>query len=814
MESLEEKIKAHAKQADEGWGLGYGFFSKVINDHVLKTGAEVGVAFGGHSEAILQKTKVEKLYGVDPYRHESGYDDAMNLPQKEFDELFRFTVKRLAVFGGRYQHVRKPSKEAAAGIPGLLDFVYLDGDHSYKGVMEDLCAWFSKIRDGGIIGGHDYGHMTHPGVKKAVDEFFRRFDWTVHVEGEGVWWVKKEALSISFFMPAYNCEKFIRESVESIMDGNFTNGDELVIVNDGSTDGTAQVLGQLKAKYPVIKVFHHPENRGGAVARNTAIGHARHQILFCLDSDNLLARGSIAKLKDFLLGSASDAAAFSIMRYFNNETKKVTGQWEFKKPFITLEYYLTGEDTPGYGGNYMFTKESWRRAGGYPEGNWLDTWGFGLRQLATDSRIGILKDSYYMHRHGHYSYYQRESKKGDISRMAFENIKPFLHLINQSDAEYVTRQENTWFDALGRHPLRLTAEAGKHFYQRDYFIDPGVSKKSWKSFIKARLPRVVGMYGNIIGRRQKEAVNDFHKTSISDADQQYIDVCNLAASDQKAFGNFRNNKIYREIVETVSQKQGQRYLEMIVAKNPEFVTHFGDFRKNDAYGSPVTYEYGAYGAFAPTTLRYIKVLSDLTHLFGSLDGMRIIEIGVGYGGQCNIISDVYDVASYTLVDLPGPLALAEKYLGSFGVKKTQFTPFDKLPGNLQYDILISNYAFSECTRQVQDVYVQKAFKNSQRGYLLWNFLAKREGIDTFDVRELKREIPGSMVIAAKPYSFSENRIFFWDHTKKVFSESDFYADRMQVFFENIIPDMYGGMVRFLRGHFPRAHVYLKKIIKP
>src|SRR5581483_3374877 len=112
MATIEEKIIQHAKQADAGWGSAYHLFSKVINEHGLETGAEVGVAFGGHSEAILKQTKVKKLYGIDPYHHFAGYDDAMNLPQEEFDQLYQFTLDRLQPFGSRYTHIRKYSKEA------------------------------------------------------------------------------------------------------------------------------------------------------------------------------------------------------------------------------------------------------------------------------------------------------------------------------------------------------------------------------------------------------------------------------------------------------------------------------------------------------------------------------------------------------------------------------------------------------------------------------------------------------------------------------------------------------------------------------
>lgn len=87
--------------------------------------------------------------------------------------------------------------------------------------------------------------------------------------------------------------------------------------------------------------------------------------------------------------------------------------------------------------------------------------------------------------------------------------------------------------------------------------------------------------------------------------------------------------------------------------------------------------------------------------------MRIVEIGVGYGGQCKIISDLYEFESYTLVDLPSCLPLAKKYLDHFEVRNIICSTLDELDKKNQYDLVISNYAFSEITRGLQDDYIDK-----------------------------------------------------------------------------------------------------------
>lgn len=52
-----------------------------------------------------------------------------------------------------------------------IDFLFIDADHEYEGVMFDIVNWFPKVKKGGIISGHDYNDY-HIGVPKAVDEYF------------------------------------------------------------------------------------------------------------------------------------------------------------------------------------------------------------------------------------------------------------------------------------------------------------------------------------------------------------------------------------------------------------------------------------------------------------------------------------------------------------------------------------------------------------------------------------------------------------------------------------------------------------------
>jgi hypothetical protein len=80
-------------------------------------------------------------------------------------------VKKLFGRDRKVKILRKTSEEAAHAFPGTLDLAYIDGNHSYASVKQDLQLWSSKIRPGGIISGHDYDPVKFPQVIQAVDEF-------------------------------------------------------------------------------------------------------------------------------------------------------------------------------------------------------------------------------------------------------------------------------------------------------------------------------------------------------------------------------------------------------------------------------------------------------------------------------------------------------------------------------------------------------------------------------------------------------------------------------------------------------------------
>jgi hypothetical protein len=146
---------------------------------LLGPGAEIGVKAGRFSEYLLERWKGTRLISIDPWLEDEpdSYVDSANVAQSRHEEFYAETQARLQPFGARSEIWRMTSLEAAERVAdGSLDFAYIDARHDYESVLEDLHAWFPKVRPGGLLTGHDYATGTFKqgefGVKRAVDEFF------------------------------------------------------------------------------------------------------------------------------------------------------------------------------------------------------------------------------------------------------------------------------------------------------------------------------------------------------------------------------------------------------------------------------------------------------------------------------------------------------------------------------------------------------------------------------------------------------------------------------------------------------------------
>jgi putative sugar O-methyltransferase len=279
-----------------------------------------------------------------------------------------------------------------------------------------------------------------------------------------------------------------------------------------------------------------------------------------------------------------------------------------------------------------------------------------------------------------------------------------------------------------------------------------------KKIVKNILPHfIVRKIQN--SRNVKSGVSVDLKTSLTD-NEEYPNFCLNAANDLLVFSNFRQNKIYQKVLEHVDVKTGGLYLEEIIRTMPDLINEIEKIKMNDAYGNPIIYDYKTIGKICPSTLRYAKVLADLFNNFNSLDGLKIVEIGVGYGGQCRIINAIAKPAEYTLVDIRPALLLAQTYLDGYVLSSVmKYKTMNEL-NKETYDLIISNYAFTELKRDIQDVYLEKIILNTKHGYITYNETTP-EYFKSYKKDELIKTIPNAKVIEENSKTHENNCIIVW-----------------------------------------------------
>lgn len=181
----------------EGWfsedeGRWYARFARALVGGVF---VEVG-SWKGRSTSFIGKICNEngtRLVCVD---HWSGSRDSLRdryaaaLATEDVEATFRANMKALGI---AVEVLAMPSVEAAALFaPKSVDRVFLDGSHDGASVTEDLEVWFARLRDDGILAGHDYG-PNHPALRAAVDAFADARGRVVRRGPRDIWWLAREA---------------------------------------------------------------------------------------------------------------------------------------------------------------------------------------------------------------------------------------------------------------------------------------------------------------------------------------------------------------------------------------------------------------------------------------------------------------------------------------------------------------------------------------------------------------------------------------------------------------------------------------------
>jgi len=129
-------------------------------------GAEIGVWMAENSVQIFKNLNIKKLYLIDPWGEDLNYNEKDKLNKSKF--AYNISMFRLNKYKNKFHVIRKTSDNAINDIKEKLDFVYIDGNHTYDYVKKDLENYWKLLKKGGVLAGHD---VNFEGVFKAVYEF-------------------------------------------------------------------------------------------------------------------------------------------------------------------------------------------------------------------------------------------------------------------------------------------------------------------------------------------------------------------------------------------------------------------------------------------------------------------------------------------------------------------------------------------------------------------------------------------------------------------------------------------------------------------
>lgn len=260
---------------------------------------------------------------------------------------------------------------------------------------------------------------------------------------------------------------------------------------------------------------------------------------------------------------------------------------------------------------------------------------------------------------------------------------------------------------------------------------------------------------------------NYKKYKSSSDNGEYPELALKAALDPATFSVFRRHHKYTSILEHVSRKEGEQYLNIIreeyKMKDDEI---FQILKPLMEVGNPKLLRIkGLSNKISTTGLRYLKIALDIKKITGSKIG-NVVEIGCGYGGQAIILDQLLQIESYTFYDLWQVNLLIKRFIenSNFSSKYTISTiREDSLNCRNSWDFCISNYAFSELPKAIQEIYINKIINKTRKGFMLMNsgVSGKFGNVINFSQKELLNTIKNASIHDEIPLTYVDNYLLTW-----------------------------------------------------
>ncbi len=339
--------------------------SATENSVFVEIGTWRGKSTSCMGQLIKSSGKNIKFYAIDTFDgsdedlHQEWIQYFKDTNTSLFDE-YENNLKLCGVYDVVHT-IKSTSIEASSMFDDeSIDFIFIDGAHDYKSVLDDISSWYPKIKPGGLICGDDYAPCWQE-VRNAVDEYFKGKQLFFlngnlnHPYSQGVWhWCHKKIntpketdMKVTLYAISKNEEKNIEKFVQNSKKFYHT-----VVVDTGSTDNTVQLL-----RNAGIQVYEHPQTREEfdfSLARNQALSYVKTDWAFSLDFNEDVDNFFI----DGLSTVCDEATSFNHLRINCNKNNELqqsnevylrfhrTKNYKWKNAVHEIPFFISTEEFP------------------------------------------------------------------------------------------------------------------------------------------------------------------------------------------------------------------------------------------------------------------------------------------------------------------------------------------------------------------------------------------------------------------------------------------------------------------------------------
>jgi glycosyltransferase involved in cell wall biosynthesis len=223
----------------------------------------------------------------------------------------------------------------------------------------------------GLAEGWEWIKSNRQELGAAAKERAKAFEWKAIIEKYAALYRlsyeqrQRQQHRVAAVITSYNYAKFLPQAIESALNQS-RPPDQIIVVDDASTDNSFEVLKQFEGK---IEVIRHETNKGVAAARNTGIRAADCEYCICLDADDQLATEYVETLVEPMVGDPALGVAWSKVALTDEQGNRTGDVWDFDYKWEDQAHPdpATGGIRNGIPAGAMFRRAMWEKCGGYKQ---------------------------------------------------------------------------------------------------------------------------------------------------------------------------------------------------------------------------------------------------------------------------------------------------------------------------------------------------------------------------------------------------------------------------------------------------------------